>query len=485
MPGGDEAGDLDQDIVSLPLGDRISYVRWHTATPATGLMSIAAELAARAESLNGDERRAFADLVVSLRATDFVPVALAAIADEADNPWNRAMLAELVRVQGRPDVVDAFVRGELPLLPDLTEPLQRRWLHLAARRGRKILAPVAARLDGLPVLDGTVVEADLATPLSGRRRAEFARIIATQDRMDDARARTCVDVLADRMEDGAGFRSQCVPWYAFDTFAVEHVRSVVDRALAASDGGSGFSAIRLGDGEAQVLAGVMADVTGVLGVGPDGEWNELDDDEYARLRSRIADAIVAADFVGIPDLVQCLTGPHSYSDVPVLCHEIGVPERAIVPGGCDLGWALEISGQVDRLLARCTGIIGPIDPRSLQRVPRDRDVAWLAVPGELLYYYDDSGLETSHWSRFELIAGHDFRPGEVWLVGAGVLGKVYCQAIKAAGGVAIDVGSVLDVWSGRQDTRGTVREQLWVATPYLGGVGWSGRVFDLETEKPR
>lgn len=38
--------------------------------------------------------------------------------------------------------------------------------------------------------------------------------------------------------------------------------------------------------------------------------------------------------------------------------------------------------------------------------------------------------------------------GAVFLVGAGMLGKIYCDEIKRKGGIAIDVGSVFDAWDG-------------------------------------
>jgi len=38
--------------------------------------------------------------------------------------------------------------------------------------------------------------------------------------------------------------------------------------------------------------------------------------------------------------------------------------------------------------------------------------------------------------------------GAPFVVAAGILGKLYCQRIKALGGFAIDVGSVADVWMG-------------------------------------
>lgn len=43
----------------------------------------------------------------------------------------------------------------------------------------------------------------------------------------------------------------------------------------------------------------------------------------------------------------------------------------------------------------------------------------------------------------------DFPKGTLVLVGAGIPGKVYCQWLKEAGCIAIDVGSVFDAWVGK------------------------------------
>lgn len=40
------------------------------------------------------------------------------------------------------------------------------------------------------------------------------------------------------------------------------------------------------------------------------------------------------------------------------------------------------------------------------------------------------------------------RKGQLFFVGAGLVGKLYCDVIKQAGGMAIDVGSMMDVWMG-------------------------------------
>ena len=37
--------------------------------------------------------------------------------------------------------------------------------------------------------------------------------------------------------------------------------------------------------------------------------------------------------------------------------------------------------------------------------------------------------------------------GAIFLVGAGVLGKIYCDVIKEKGGIAIDIGAIFDAWA--------------------------------------
>jgi hypothetical protein len=39
--------------------------------------------------------------------------------------------------------------------------------------------------------------------------------------------------------------------------------------------------------------------------------------------------------------------------------------------------------------------------------------------------------------------------GHLFLIGAGLLGKVYCELVRQSGGMAIDVGSMMDVWVGK------------------------------------
>ena len=60
-------------------------------------------------------------------------------------------------------------------------------------------------------------------------------------------------------------------------------------------------------------------------------------------------------------------------------------------------------------------------------------------------------------------------PGMIFLVGGGLFGKTYCQLIKSQGGIALDVGSLLDAWVGIA-SRPTVYAAEHRDTPRHNGV---------------
>jgi hypothetical protein len=56
-----------------------------------------------------------------------------------------------------------------------------------------------------------------------------------------------------------------------------------------------------------------------------------------------------------------------------------------------------------------------------------------------------------------------FPEGSLVLVGAGIPGKAYCQWLKEAGCVAIDVGSVFDAWVGKASRPRVLESRFSVA----------------------
>jgi hypothetical protein len=64
-------------------------------------------------------------------------------------------------------------------------------------------------------------------------------------------------------------------------------------------------------------------------------------------------------------------------------------------------------------------------------------------------------------------------PGQVFMVGAGICGKVYCHEIAQRGGIGIDIGAACDAWLGiasrplvLQSRYGTERVPLSLTLPH-------------------
>ncbi|OFC70425.1 hypothetical protein [Alteromonas confluentis] len=53
-------------------------------------------------------------------------------------------------------------------------------------------------------------------------------------------------------------------------------------------------------------------------------------------------------------------------------------------------------------------------------------------------------------------------PGMPFIVGAGLIGKGYCEVIKAKGGIALDVGALIDCWAGIYSRPKVIEEKLEV-----------------------
>jgi len=61
-------------------------------------------------------------------------------------------------------------------------------------------------------------------------------------------------------------------------------------------------------------------------------------------------------------------------------------------------------------------------------------------------------VATNHYpTRYEQVLGNinlSAKPGSLWLIGAGFLAKLYCMRVRKNGGVALDIGSLIDLYAG-------------------------------------
>jgi hypothetical protein len=227
-----------------------------------------------------------------------------------------------------------------------------------------------------------------------------------------------------------------------------------------------FSIVRMGDGEGVFLAGERPCVGGATINGSDRDprltrAGHLPDDLHQALIERFLEAIEAADVVGVPDLSQCLSGPRHYPRVLAnLWRALPASRQAalaprLLPGGCHLHLFWLAGGFYERPpFTDIHGVIAPLLPPGLAG-----RAAWQPIPGEHKQHAPYTGPahypviydETLTWIRRQAA------PGRLFLVGAGILGKIYCDAIRRQGGVAVDVGSVMDLCGGLGETRGEGR----------------------------
>ena len=241
---------------------------------------------------------------------------------------------------------------------------------------------------------------------------------------------------------------------------------VLAAILAALAGGYGFCAIRLGDGEGALLSydapEMAADLAGALDI-----WfgdDPVSGGDLAAMRAGLLGAIGAADVLGLPRARQYAMSRRYRAVLPGVMRGLGAPVGVYVAGDASGGagalpliadaalhfylqWsgglALALGAARRVWLVGCRDVAGP-----LAEALGLGDVRWVAVRGEAAF---PGRCATPHWPKGHaaaLAALAQVAPGDLVLVGAGVLGKAYCAQAKAMGAVGLDVGSVFDGWAG-------------------------------------
>jgi Flp pilus assembly protein TadD len=238
-----------------------------------------------------------------------------------------------------------------------------------------------------------------------------------------------------------------------------------------------YSLIRLGDGEARFLAFMDPTTRRVLPetdamIMLDSIWQNWFGQPHASfssfdltfLNSAVIRSIATASIIGVPMATRLsedrqhfgylayLGGlvEHMLRDSDQLCTDASIP--------IDLHRASPFLG--DLLTgADFVGVIGPhadLPARIAARFGIAR-TAFYPVPGERRLPPHLISQSDRHFpDRYREILRDLAVPerGAIFLVAAGLLGKVYCARIHELGGIAIDIGSLADGWMGfGPDTR--------------------------------
>lgn len=242
-------------------------------------------------------------------------------------------------------------------------------------------------------------------------------------------------------------------------------------ASAALKQGRPFSLVRLGDGEGNILGAFDPDfakarhfstrqiLTMMFGTA------DFTLDEIQTMRSEMAAAALGADVLGVSDPVRVARlealrrQPDDVQDVRGFLgsYESILQAATLLRGKSDRPPSI-MTNHVHRYLlpymseviaaAREITLIGPYDLRRAFAETFGR--ADLRVhlipnqdsnnPGQGAKWYPD--LHQTIRDELQIV------PGGLFLVAAGLVGKGLCHRIKQGGGVAIDMGSAVDVWRG-------------------------------------
>lgn len=272
-------------------------------------------------------------------------------------------------------------------------------------------------------------------------------------------------IMLDRVKDRHG-------WIETDDLA--------DRIAAALNEGRPFAMVRLGDGEG-----------GMLTLGQEDEFihrplyernrKELiamwfgdafrdQDDGFIRLARNLIESLAECDVLGIPYeswlrheyAISSLRGISSLVNVyrallaqPVPAGQFVCSQRAHVD--------LHVAGHLTRIIADAKRVSVITCLPEVEDLLRGRlgleEVTVYRIPGERgsQHLLGLPATQGNHYpAEFERLQAELARPhaGRLFLVAGGLLGKLYAATIRRRGGIALDIGSLVDGWTGRMTRPG-------------------------------
>lgn len=203
---------------------------------------------------------------------------------------------------------------------------------------------------------------------------------------------------------------------------------------------------RCGDGEARILNRDYDMVlTRQLGYLPNEEQCE-------EIRQNLITAYASADIIGIPQNKRAGLSDYWYRCEEILyanCPEAECKDKTNVDYAYD--W-LRDELFTKLLLGRdCLNYISSRDlNKEFIREFVIGQIFRYLIPPEAKFSYE-SASQRHYPDVFNHLKEHiKIMPagGNLCLIGAGVIGKIYCSWFKQAGGIALDIGGVFDLWSG-------------------------------------
>jgi hypothetical protein len=184
----------------------------------------------------------------------------------------------------------------------------------------------------------------------------------------------------------------------------------------------------------------------------------LNERDTSYISYRIKMSVKNSDVIGVPDTKKNSTNKlHLLENTTFfhLSHFSLVSSQSFV--NVNTHYYLGQSIEFKNLLQSCPRLVA-ITCRDLSELQCkiNRKINVINIPAQSYFLGDEEETKKHFPDRFFEIENEIetmVEPGTLVLIGAGILGKIYCDMVKKAGGVAVDVGSLMDAIV-KKDTRG-------------------------------
>lgn len=222
---------------------------------------------------------------------------------------------------------------------------------------------------------------------------------------------------------------------------------------------SAFAVLRYGDGEAMMLdtdLGESADYKAHVFKRQLGDT--VNEDEKKEIITNLSLAYNKADIIGVATPRHHRKGGYWEKAIPILSKALKTNKEYC---SIDIHFDFLNNKVFDKLLANRKRLFyvnsNNLDQRFKERYNIEEVYSYI-IPGEMKFSPEYNGIRhyPDHFNKVKEWIDSVGCRGELCLVGGGVVGKMYCIWFKERGGIAVDVGSVFDNWSGKV-TRGVDR----------------------------
>ncbi|MGE0804215.1 MAG: hypothetical protein AB7L76_01575 [Burkholderiaceae bacterium] len=196
---------------------------------------------------------------------------------------------------------------------------------------------------------------------------------------------------------------------------------------------------------------------------------ELDEDDTLRISAGMNQAIRCADVIGVPPFTGFGTSKLGILETSSFVHlrDFSLLHTKTL-ADVSLPQTLFVKQEFGDFLRRqqSLAVVGCRDVTAILQRSLNVAVNWHPVPAEFKFANQQS---PPHYPQvFDALTAElneRVQPGQLYLVGAGLLGKLYCETIRRRGGVALDVGSFMDSLMGFKTRSSSVIDFEWVRPP--------------------